>query len=1217
MLKSIALFELKTRLSRISTWVYFLVFFLLALLWIAAAGGLFKEANISFGSGKVFINSPFALSQTVSVLGMFGLIIMATVMGRSVQQDFEYRSHHFFFTSPISKFQYLGGRYLGSLMTVLLIFSSIGLGAFLGTLLPGLDAERMGPNRLVAYLWPYVLVLLPNALLIGSLFFVVATLTRKMLPVYIGSVLVLIGYLIAIQLSRDLDNRTIAALLDPFGTQAVSRIAEYWTIAERNTRLIPLEGVLLWNRLLWLGMSILATVFCFWRFSFAQFSAEKVSKKTKAVAFVQETVGVASAPRSEYGHQQKVAPSLELGMVSLSSWTMLPRLTWLNFIETVKNIYFGVLVFAGLLFLIFAATTLGDLYGTSTWPVTYQIIELLNGSFGLFMLIIITFYAGELVWRERDQRLDQILDAMPSPTWLPVTAKLLALMLVPVVLQVMLMLCGMAVQASKGYFNFEVGQYLTSMFGISLIDYWLLCALAISVHSIVNNKYLGHFLMIVYYIVISFASALGLQHNLYKFGSVPNATYSDMNGYGHLIQRVVSYQAYWSAAALLLVIAGYLFWTRGTASGWRERWAIARSRLSRPVLATSAVALLVFGGMGGFIFYNTNMLNKYMTSKQGEERQADYEKGYKATTREPQLRITAVKARVELYPSEQRVRMMGTLQLKNKNDVPVTQAQLVFFKSEALIYHKVEFGVPADLDVNDKRLGVQIYKFKTPLAPGAETTLTVDLEQPTRGFENSGSNTEIVYNGSFINSVSLLPLIGYQPNGEITRDQDRKKYNLAPRERMADRDDAEALKQNYISNDSDWIDFEATVGTEADQIAIAPGYLQKDWTENGRRYFNYKMDVPILNFFAFQSARYAVKKDVWKTVDSTGEKTVPIEIYYHPTHTFNLDRMFEATKASLTYYSKNFGPYQHKQFRIIEFPRYASFAQAFPNTIPYSEAIGFIARVRENDPKDLDYPFYITAHEAAHQWWAHQVIGGAVQGSTVLSETLAQYSALMVMKQNYGEAKMQKFLAYELDRYLQGRAFEQKKELPLGRVENQGYIHYNKGSLVMYALQDYIGETRMNEAIKLFRDETAFKGPPYPTSTALIRHLRAATPPHLQYLIDDMFENIVLYDNRTTKATYKELANGKFEITLKIIAKKRRADKLGKEEDMPIADWIDVGVLDEKGVPIFIEKRKFEKEENEIVLIVDKKPAKAGIDPLNKLIDRRPRDNTVSVEKSG
>ena len=114
---------------------------------------------------------------------------------------------------------------------------------------------------------------------------------------------------------------------------------------------------------------------------------------------------------------------------------------------------------------------------------TFQVLGLLSGSFAAFMLIIIAFYAGELVWRERDNRLDQISDALPTPTWLPLVSKLGALMLVPAVLQAVLMLCGMAIQAAKGYTRFEPGLYLFDLFTIDLVNYWMVCALAIAVHA--------------------------------------------------------------------------------------------------------------------------------------------------------------------------------------------------------------------------------------------------------------------------------------------------------------------------------------------------------------------------------------------------------------------------------------------------------------------------------------------------------------------------------------------------------------------------------------------------------------------------------------------------------------------------------------------------------------------------------------------------------------
>jgi hypothetical protein len=891
---------------------------------------------------------------------------------------------------------------------------------------------------------------------------------------------------------------------------------------------------------------------------------------------------------------------------SVSGWRLLPRVVWLNFRETVKNVYFGVIAFAGVLFLITSSSTAGDIFGTNTWPVTWQMLDLLSGTFSVFMLVIITFYAGELAWREREHRLDQIHDALPIPTWLPFLGKLLALMLVPVVLQALLMLCGIGIQSAKGYHHYEFGLYFKGLFGIELIDYWLVCVLAMTVHSLVNQKYFGHFIMIVYFIAITFAGVVGFEHNLYKFGVTPPYVYSDMNGFGHFLLRVRAFQAYWAAAAVLLAIAAYLFWVRGTLSGWRGRVAIARRRFTRPVMLLSAAGAIAMAGLGAFIFYNTNVLNHYQTADDQLARQADYEKKYKSLASAPQPKITAVKLAVELYPREQQVRMSGKYTLLNKTAKPVDTIHLLFFSGEQTIVNNLEFGVPAELTVEDKRIGLRSYTLASPLPPGGTTELTFDLTTGAHGFTNTGAFTDVEYSGSFVNGNLLLPIIGYQPRGEITADRERKKFGLPPSERMRDRDDPAGLAENGLSGDADFITFETTIGTEADQFAIAPGYLQKEWTQDGRRYFEYRMDSPILNFFAFQSGRYAVKKDRWNDV--------AIEIYYQPGHEYNLDRMIAATKSGLDYFTANFGPYQHKQFRIIEFPRYQAFAQSFPNTIPYSEGIGFIARVREGHKDDIDYPYYVTAHELAHQWWGHQVAAGNVQGGTMLVETLAQYSALMVMRHKYGEEKMQKFLQYEMDRYLLGRSTEQKKELPLSRVENQPYIHYRKGSVVMYALQDYIGEDNLNFAIRAFRDETAFKGPPYPNTTQLLAHIRAVTPPQLQYVIDDMFETITLYDNRATEAKARALPDGRYEVTMKVVAKKRKADELGKESDAPLADWIDIGVVDDDNKPLFLEKKKIDHEEMEFTVIVTGKPARAGIDPYNKLIDRRPKDNTIAVE---
>jgi len=247
---------------------------------------------------------------------------------------------------------------------------------------------------------------------------------------------------------------------------------------------------------------------------------------------------------------------------------------------------------------------------------------------------------------------------------------------------------------------------------------------------------------------------------------------------------------------------------------------------------------------------------------------------------------------------------------------------------------------------------------------------------------------------------------------------------------------------------------------------------------------------------------------------------------------------------------------------------------------------------------------------------AHQVIGANVQGATMMSETLAQYSALMVMKHKFGDAKMKRFLKYELDSYLVNRGAERKAENPLYRNENQGYIHYRKGSLAMYALQDAIGEDAVNRALAAYIKKVAYQEPPYTISRELLAEFRVVTPPEYQYLIGDLFETITLYENRALAATYKDEGNGRYEVTLKVSAKKVRSDGIGAQTEVPMDDQIDIGVLGEGDAPLYLKKRRVRSGETTFTMEVSGKPLRAGIDPIVKLIDRRPDDNTIAVTKA-
>ncbi|KAK6021762.1 Beta-ketoacyl synthase protein, partial [Ostertagia ostertagi] len=306
-----------------------------------------------------------------------------------------------------------------------------------------------------------------------------------------------------------------------------------------------------------------------------------------------------------------------------------------------------------------------------------------------------------------------------------------------------------------------------------------------------------------------------------------------------------------------------------------------------------------------------------------------------------------------------------------------------------------------------------------------------------------------------------------------------------------------------LGQGADRIHLQLTIGTTTGQTAIAPGYLLKKWEQDGRSYFEYQMDQPAVNYFSIQSGRYQVLRESFQP--DSAQQPVQLSVYYHKDHAYNIGLMMTGMKDALSYFGSNFSPYQYRQLRIIEFPS-SSFAQSFANTIPFSENIGFLADLRDTTASKLsrspvDYVYYVTAHEVAHQWWAHQILPANTEGANFLCETMAQYSALMLMKHKYGEQRVRQFLEMESYNYLSGRGSESKEERPLANVlMEQQYIFYNKGACAMYALQHYLGEERMNQVIKEYIRDNAFRERPYVTANDFVSRIKNAAPDSMKYL---------------------------------------------------------------------------------------------------------------------
>jgi len=1188
-------FEVRYWLRSWMLWIFLLI---IALMIFGATST--DQIQVGGALENTYRNAPFVIENYYSITSLLTLLMTVAFVNSAASRDFSSNTYQLLFTTPLKKFDYLTGRYLGSALIAVIPMLGVSLGVLVGKWMPWVDPERWGPVNWMAHLYGILVFAIPNALFIAAVIFTIAVLTRSTVTSFLGGLVLLTLYGVGQALTTDVQHETWAALLDPFAVRTFALATKYLTVAEKNSIAVGYSGLLLWNRLIWLAVGAGIYAFAYSRFRFEERAGRKKKARDDGDASVATAVKL---------------PELHRAFGFGAQWTQFWGAFKVEFFGLVKSTSFIVITCGALLnsipSLILNAS---EGYGNTSFPVTYRLIEIVQGSLYIFLVGMLTYYAGILVWKERDARMDEIEDAMPHSDWPSYASKLIALLATIFLIVCLAGASGVLIQMFSGYHRYQFGLWVLELLLMDFTFFLFFAVLAYFVHVISPNKYVGYFAFIAFTIVNLFMwRPLHIATLLVQFGSQPNTTYSDFFGFAPYWKSWTWFTAYWLAFCGLLAVASILLWQRGREHGWKIRWKEAGLRFTAPVRVVAFVLMAAFLGTGAWIYYNTKVLNTIRSEDDNDRQSADYEKTYKKYENLPQPRIIDVKYAIDLYPERRAGIMHADSIIQNKTDKPIPVLHLNYASTDFQTEVQID---GAKLKQDDPRLQYRIYELDPPMQPGEQRHFRFTVAREPRGFENNASVLQVVQNGTFFNNADVSPEIGYQPQRELSNKNRRKKFGLKEKDLMPalERNCTADCMDTYLSNNSDWVNVETVISTSPGQIAVAPGSLEREWTQDGRCYFQYKLDHFSMNFYSFLSANYEVTRKEWNGVK--------IEVYYLKEQPWNVPKMWRSVEKSFEYYTKNFGPYPHKEARIMEFPRIATFAQAFPGTMPYSESIGFIANLK--NPEDIDMVYYVVAHEMGHQWWAHQVVGANMQGATLLSETLAQYSALMVMEKEYGRDMMRKFLKYEMDSYLRSRGRELLKERPLLQVDaNQGYVHYRKGSVVMYYLKEMIGEEAVNRALRKVLQQYGYAQPPYPTSYALVDALRAETPPQYQYLIQDLFYDISLFSNRTLSATAARRADGKYDVTIHVDAKKFKADEKGEEREVPVNDWIEIGAFAKPskgkkyGETLYRERVLMKSGPATYTFTVDKEPAKAGIDPFLLLIDRIPDDNTKTVEIAG
>jgi ABC-2 type transport system permease protein len=1229
MLTTIARFEFRYLSRNPLVWVTSAVLF--AIFFIAM-----NTKGFELGSeGGHLYNSAWAVLRNYAMISVMSMFVTTSFVAGVILRDDETGYGPIIRSTPITKFEYLFGRFLGAFSMAAVMMLVLPLGMWIGTLMPWADPAMLGPTRIVDHLYGYFLIALPNLFIHAAILFALATMTRSMMATYLGVIGFVAGFFMLQEASMGPQLRNLVAVAEPFAARATRDAVRYWTLGERNVNLPEFTGTLLYNRLAWVGVAMLFLALAYRLYRFADVGMSKRERKRQAALDMPLTRsrfrGTTLSPQAGRGDKittpvfdpllparrgeggrrpdEGIAPR----QLPNPQHTRAARLTllWTRTKFEAKSVItspaFGLLMLWGMILTYSALTHTYPEY-MPTYPTTLTLIPEIEDALKPVLMVVAAFYASELVWRERDRRVHELIDAAPMPNWAYVIPKILGMGLVFLTMVAVSSLASILFQLSQGFTQLEPGKYLLWYMLPKMFDVMLLAALAMFVQALSPHKAVGWGVMAVFFVHQEFNK--GIEHKLLRFGETPKVLLSDLNGAASFWAGAWTVRLYWGALALLLLVVAHLLWRRGTEIRLKPRLALARRRIAGPAGWVAGAALLAFLTTGAYAYYNTNVLNEYRTKISGDQRMADYERRFGKYRDLPQPSLEEMTLDVALYPKERRAVTRGQFLVRNLTGQPIPELYVRLMDKTGMQLTRFDVA-GARLTLRDPDHEFRVYRLERPMQPGEHRVLSFETRREVHGFRNAFPETGLVRNGSFLADTALMPILDVTSSGFIQDPEKRRKYGLPGEIKSAKLEDVAARYEQGFGQG--WLrKTDITLSTDADQTPIAPGRKVSDVTRDGRRVARFVSTAPTRPRFSVQSARYAEKHRRHGKVD--------LAVYYHPRHNWNVDRMLDAMAASLDYYEAKFGPYQFDHLRIVEFPAYHGFAQAFAGTIPYSESVGFIADYRK--PETLDRVAGMTAHEFAHQWWPQQILYAPMEGSVVLSETLAQYSASQVLKHLRGEDHIRRFLQFQLDRYLGGRAWSQGEEPTLARVTWQDHIAYNKGALAMYLLQKRLGEDAVNRALRNMLSQYRFKGAPFASSVELIAAFRAeAKTPEDQALITDLFERITLYDLEVDNPTAVKRPDGKWDVTVPINAKKMYADAHGKETVTQFNERIEVGLFTaEPGLDAFsasnvllMERHPIRSGKQVLKFVTSVRPTFAGVDPYNFYVDRDSEDNVGGV----
>ncbi len=1204
MFRSLLKFEMQLQTRQVGFWITAAIMFIVGVMVMS-----FDFASASAVGEKIKANGALPIAITIANMSPFVIFFAAVFTVTGAMRDDVHKSLEIIHSTPVKTPHMIWARLTGVLATVFACLCALVAGMFIGQFMPWTDKETIGAINLLYFLHPLFVFGLISCLFVSAFYLLMAGVTRNRAIVYVSAIAMLVISSIPGLLNEADKLKDLAAMIDPFGITGLTNDTEFWPASEQNSRMVPLSGQFLINRILWLTVSLVGL-----------FLAQRLFKRGIVTRKIKPGKTKPKARISPQNNELvQIAPVLPKA-AKLSRF--LTRFKY-EYITTVKSVPFAILLLIAIVNFSFVFVIRNQLVDQPVLLTGGQAFFVVQGGFTLFLMLMMIFFGGDVIWRERTAKITELIDSTAVQNWTLLASKWLAT--IAMIFTVILLACAAALiaQATIGVGELNVPLMFKRGFleiGV-MMSFWV--TLIMFVQNFAPNRIFGMILggLILFGLLFG-VSLLPFYHPLMGFGMVSPGEYSDMNAYtASGVLSLIYRGIYWVGLVGIFAVVSMWLWRRGTDVRLVKRLKGVKGQMGKSSLALGLISALAFFGMGGHIFYKTNIDNTFYTDERIERRLVEIEKNFKDISKRALPKIQSVDVDVQLYTKTQQGVFKGQYLIKNTTNAPVKELWMTVPSSEEKALRQIDLkGAVRDKEnklaklAESLEMNSHLYVFNPPLAVGAETTLDFDVFFDSPKFMEG---SPIRKRANFLNNARM-PGLGINYNFLQNPDK-RRKYDLPIKDKRPDRDYKEALNVNFFTGSADYVDFKANLCVDKGQIPIAPGKLMGETKgPDGRVCRQYEAINPIMNFFSFVAADYEVAEQVWKNPNGND---VDLRIYYHEGLPFNIDLMMEAMQSSMTTFTETFGPYQYAQARIMEVP-YVRFAQAFAGTIPFGEELGFIMEVEKGNDK-IDFMTYVTAHELGHQWFGHQIVPANTKGYNVLSEGLTENATMTAFEKIKGYPMTRRMRSKRGEQYLSGRTSDKNPEPPLALAEDQQYIFYNKANIVFWGLRHYMEEGAMNAALAKFIQDHGSKGPPYPTTLELVAALRQAAPNDLQQFITDSWEKITFWETGFGDVSVKPSADGGYTVTaIAKMAKKYASEKDGEETDAETLDEpVEIAFYKEdpsnswEEEPMLLQRFRLTKAETELRFELNERPGYIVIDPRGLLMERKLNDNVKALPK--